>query len=82
MIVLNQYKNPVVQANFATLSKFIYIIEKDTKNVLQYDRYTNRVGRMKLNYRVNNLEVALPHNYQVVQCGDEPKLYLIGGGDY
>ena len=26
--------------------------------------------------------MALPHNYQCVQVGDEPKLYLIGGGDY
>lgn len=56
----------MVQHNYSSLSNYIYIVEKDTKNVLQYDRTHNRVHRMKLNYRVNNLEVGLPHNYQCV----------------
>lgn len=72
----------MVQHNYSSLANHIYVVEKDTKNVLQYDRTANRVIRMKLNYRVNNLEVGLPHNYQCVQVGDEPRLYLIGGGDY
>ena len=58
------------------------MLEKDTKNLLQYNRVTGRVTKSKLEYRVNKLEVALPHNYQCVQVGDAPKLYLIGGGDY
>jgi len=73
---------PVVQAQYSTLSRYIYVLEKDSKILIQYDRTTNRFNRTKLNYRVGGLEVALPHNYQCVQVGEEPQLYLIGGGDY
>jgi len=31
--------------------------------LLQYDRVANRVVRTKLNYRMNGIEVVLPHNY-------------------
>ena len=78
----NQNAVPAVSHNYSRLSRYIYILEKDTKNLLQYDRQSNRVNRMKFNYRVNNLEVALPHNFQCCQVGDGPRLYLIGGGDY
>lgn len=66
IVAENQNAVPMVQHNYSSLSNYIYIVEKDTKNVLQYDRTHNRVQRMKLNYRVNNLEVGLPHNYQCV----------------
>ena len=82
IVAQNQNAVPVVSHQFSTLARNIYILEKDSKNLLQYDRQTNRVARLKLNYRVNGMEVALPHNYQCVQVGDGPKLYLIGGGDY
>ena len=82
IVAQNNNARPQVVNQFSTLSRHIYILEKDSKNLLQYDRQSNRVARLKLNYRVNNLDVALPHNYQCVQVGEEPRLYLIGGGDY
>ena len=66
IVAQNQNAVPVIHHAFSNLSRYIYVLEKDTKTVLQYDRQTNRVGRQKLNYRVNNIEVALPHNYQCV----------------
>jgi len=59
----NQNSVPQVQTNCSSLSRLIYVLEKDTKNLLQYDRQTNRVVRARLNYRVNGLDIALPHNY-------------------
>ena len=70
IVVSNQNVVPVVQHNYSRLSQFIYVLEKDTKNLLQYDISTNRVSRAKLNYRVNNIEFTLPHNYQCVQVGE------------
>lgn len=78
----NQNAVPLVQHNYSSLSKFIYVLEKDTKNLICFNRQDNRVTKATLQYKVNNMSVALPHNYQCVQVGDEPKLYLIGGGDY
>ena len=66
IVAQNQNAVPMVHHSYSRLSNFIYVLEKDTKTVLQYDRRTNRVSRQKLNYRVNNIEVALPHNYQCV----------------
>ena len=34
IVVSNQNAVPVVQHNYSSLSKHIYIVEKDTKNVL------------------------------------------------
>lgn len=82
IVAENQNAVPLVQHNYSSLAQNIYVVEKDSKNVLCYDRTQNRVTRMKMNYRVNNLEVGLPHNYQCVQVGGAPLLYLIGGGDY
>ena len=57
---------PQVQHNYSRLSRYIFVLEKDSKMLLGYDRQTNRFSRTKLNYRVNGLEIALPHNYQCV----------------
>lgn len=73
---------PVVQHLASRLARYIYVLEKDTKNLLQYDRQSNRVVRQRLNYRVNNMDVQLPHNYQCIQVGEGPHVFLIGGGDY
>lgn len=35
----------MVTHNYSSLANYIYVVEKDTKNVLQYDRATNRVVR-------------------------------------
>ena len=37
--ILTENQNaPAVHHNYSRLSRYIYILEKDTKNLLQYDR--------------------------------------------
>ena len=49
-----------------------------------FNRNDGQVTKAQIDYRQSegNFQVSLPHNFQVAQVGKDPKVYMIGGGDY
>ena len=69
---------------YSSMSNTIYVFDKDSKQVLMYNRTNGQVLKAQIDYRQTegNFQVSLPHNFQVVQVGKQPHVYMIGGGDY
>ena len=86
--VLQASGNVNSAANFvakkSTLSDNIYVIEKDTKVCASFNRKTGAMvkGRLNLLNLRGQPENTLPHNFQLVQVGSQPLVFLVGGGDF
>ena len=65
---------PVVAANGSHLSS-IYILERDSKYIYEYNLVKKQVFR-----RAVNMQMSFQHNFAYIQTPSD-KIFLIGGGD-
>ena len=83
-VAANQVAVPKIPHLYSTMSQVIFVFDKDSKQVLMFNRTDGQVTKAQIDYRQSegNFQVSLPHNFQVAQVGKDPKVYMIGGGDY
>lgn len=54
----------------------MFVLERDSKIVIEYNILTNTVTRKQV-----KIDANFPHNFQYIQTPSE-RIFLIGGGDF